>query len=269
MTPRPQITPAQSGPTASPPTVSCSEAARLIVEASAADVETRTGGLVEVWTIAANGDTVRGSAPRLQIWGGMQLSWRYIDDAGTPYRVEIDVVESRFKSKARADVTLRVMAVTADSSSRADTRWPVTGTASLTAVNCERIVDTDRLRAGFYDLSLSGIALIVSDERVRPGDRFLLRSRFMEGSIDSDVRVARVAPAPDGRGFLVGTFFLHPSPSLAATVQAIIDRFGQHRRLTSETGIRQALGIVRHDGRRDSPTPLPTSPTLVPRHGIA
>jgi hypothetical protein len=249
--------------------MSCAEVARLMVAASAVDVEMRDGGTVEVWTIAAACDTVRASGPRLQLWGGMQLSWRFLDSQGKPHRAEIDVIESRFKSNMRADLTLQVMAVTADQAARGHARTSVTGSAALTAVNCERIVDTDRLQAAFRDLSLSGMGLVVFDERVRPGDRFLLRSRFMEGAVDADVRVARVSPTPNGEGLLVGAFFLHPTPSLAATVQAVVDRFGQHRHSTSGMGIRQTLGIDVNADRIETVTLLASGPTFMPRPGTA
>ena len=264
MNPRPHIASAEPCPKATAPAMSCPDAARRMVAASAADVETRDGGTVEVWTITSEGDTVHASGPRLQLWGGMQLSWRFLDEHGTPFRAELDVLESRFKSTARADLVLQVRAVTSDRASRAHVRCPITGAASLTAVNCERIVDTDRLHAAFHDLSLSGMALIVFDERVRPGDRFLLRSRFMEGAIDADIRVARVSPAPGGQGVLVGAFFLDPTPRLAAVVQAITDRFGQHRRSTTgkEFGKRSASTPTRIEpepGRRSRPA-QPSSP---------
>jgi hypothetical protein len=268
MNPRTQIAPAQPDASASSPMLSCSEVAQRMVAASAVDVETRDGGTVEVWTINADGDTVQASGLRLQLWGGMQLSWRFLDDDGTPYRAEIDVLESRFRSSSRADLTLQVMAVTVDRSSRAHARYPVTGAASLTAVNCERIVDGDRLHAAFHNLSLSGMALVVFDGRVRPGDRFILRSRFMEGAIDTEIRVARVGRSPGGQDLLVGAFFLHPTPNLAATVQAIVERFGLHRRSTTGAGIREALGIdLDNDG--DIRSPASTGPTFIPYPGLA
>ena len=269
MNPRPDLVPANRGPTSSASVLSCAEVARLMVAASAVDVEMRDGGTVEIWTIAATSGTVQASGPRLQLWGGMQLSWRFLDSQGKPYRAEIDVLEARFKSSTRAALTLQVMAVTADQAARRHARTSVTGVAALTAVNCERIVDTDRLHAAFRDLSLSGMGLVVFDERVRPGDRFLLRSRFMEGTVDADVRVAHVSPTPTGKGLLVGAFFLHPTPSLAATVQAVIDRFGQHRHPTSGTGIREVLGMHVDTDRIETVTSLSSGPTSMPRLGVA
>jgi hypothetical protein len=266
MNPRAQLAPAKARPGTTVPTISCSDAAQLMVEASSIDVETRDGGTIEVWTIAAAGDVVHASGPRLQVWGGMQLSWRFLDEHGTPHRVEIDVVESRFKSNTRADLVLQVMALTTDRSSRAYVRYPVTGAASLTAVSCERIVDTDVLRADFRDVSLSGIALVAGDDRVRPGDRFLLRTRFMEGMIASDIRVARVSRIPGSEDVLIGAFFLDPTPKLAEIVQAVIDRFSRHRDATGRDGIRDALGIRTDEGaeRRAGP---PAAATFVPRLG--
>ena len=87
--------------------VTCADAARLMVAASAADVETRSGGAVEVWTIQSDGDLVHASGPRLLLWGGMQLWWRFLDHQGMPHRAELHIVESRYKSDARASLTSR------------------------------------------------------------------------------------------------------------------------------------------------------------------
>lgn len=244
MNPPHQTTPPERGPDSSTSSVSCDEAARLMISASAADVQTRYGGTVEVWTIHHERDLVYASGPRLQLWGGMQLWWRFLDDQGTPHRAELQIVQSQYKSEARASLILQIVAVEIDRATREHDRCAVTGSVSLTAVHCERIVDTDRLRATFRDLSLSGVALHVDDDRVQPGDRFVLRTRFIEGAIDTDIRVARVLELPGGRDLLVGAFFLQPTVQLAAIVEQVMQRFGQHRHTRGSSGIRASLGIA-------------------------
>jgi hypothetical protein len=240
----PEITPPARGSDPENSPIDPSQAATLLVAASAADLETEDGGVVEAWTISAVGDIVEASGPRLQLWAGMQLWWRFLDEQGHPYRAELHVLEARFNSNSRARLRLQVIAVAADRSSRQADRCIVSGSALLTAVNCERIVDTDRMHAALHDLSASGVGLVLDDDRVRPGDRFVLRVRFMEGTIDTDVRVARVVPRPGGGGVLIGAFYLHPTPQLVDIVERVNERFGTHRRADPSDGIRDSLGMV-------------------------
>ena len=96
----------------------------------------------------------------------------------------------------------------------------------------------------FHDLSLSGVALLVNDDRVRLEDRFLLRTRFIEGAIDTDVRVARVVQLPGGRGLLVGASFLQPTAQLGAIIEQVTTPFGRYRHAVDTAGIRELLGII-------------------------
>lgn len=270
MNPPHQTTPPERGPDSNTSSISCDEAARLMISASAADVETRYGGgTIEVWTIHHERDLVYASGPRLQLWGGMQLWWRFLDDQGTPHRAELQIVQSQYKSDARATLVLQVVAVEVDRAARRYDRCAVTGSVSLTAVHCARIVDTDRLRATFRDLSLSGVALHVDDDRVKQGDRFVLRTRFIEGAIDTDIRVARVLELPGSRGLLVGAFFVQPTAQLAAIVEQVMARFGQHRHTTVGSGIRASLGIAPQVATpMYRPVTVATS-ALFPRPGLA
>jgi hypothetical protein len=174
----------------------------------------------------------------------MQLWWRFLDNQGMPHRAELHIVESRYKSDARASLTLQIVAVAVDRAARLHDRCAVTGSVSLTAVHCERIVDTDRVVATFHDLSLSGVGLLVTDDRVRLKDRFLLRTRFIEGAIVTEVRVARIVQLPGGRGLLVGAPFLQPAAQLGAIVEQVMTRFGRYRNAVDTAGIRDLLGIT-------------------------
>ena len=72
-------TPSHNLPTAA-------EAAALLVEASAFDVDTDRGETIEIWTIASEGNTVTGSGPRLSVAGGMAISCRLSHDGQPIHR---------------------------------------------------------------------------------------------------------------------------------------------------------------------------------------
>jgi hypothetical protein len=241
------------------------EVARRMVEASTVDVEGPDGVVIEAWTIEAAGDTVRASAPRLKLWAGMQLWWRFLDESGIPQRAELDLLEAQFKSDSRAAILLQVVAVTPDQASRKHKRCLVSGSVLLTAVNCERIVDTDHVRAVLHDLSVSGVALVTHDERVRPGDRLALRTRFIDGALDSHIRVARVSHRPGSGDILLGALFLDPTDELVATVERVMGRFGTHRRAEVGQPIRASLGISAEDHAPTGDTPERHTPLFARR----
>jgi len=68
------------------PLPTLTEAAAMLVDASAIDVVTERGDTIEVWTISHQGATVAGSAPRLLVAEGMQITCR-LADGGQPIEV--------------------------------------------------------------------------------------------------------------------------------------------------------------------------------------
>jgi hypothetical protein len=234
-------------------------------------LEPDAGGVIEVWTIEATGDTVRASGPRLQIWAGMRLGWRYLDGRGVPRWAEVHVLDAVFKSDSRSALTLQVVAVTPDRASRKHARLPVSGSVLLTAVNCDRIVDRDQVHAALQDLSVSGVALVTHDGRVRSGDRLALRIRFMEGTLDAQVRVARVSQGAAGGAILLGASFIEPTQDLLATAERVMERFGTHRPSDGEQPTRHSLGLAteRNASGRDVPGLAYGSEPAVARTGRA
>ena len=132
----------------------------------------------------------------------MQLWWRFLDDEEYPHRAEVRVVEAYFASTSRAALVLDVVAVEPDRAARRHARRPVSGSATLTAVECERLAGTERIGAALHDISASGVGLVVTDDRIRSGDRFVFRARLPEGPVDTHVRVARVSRRPGRRAAL-------------------------------------------------------------------
>ena len=158
-------------PASRPARISCSAAARRMVAASAVGMETGDGGLVEARAIRSTGRTVHASGAHLEAWAGMQLWWRFLDDEEYPHRAEVRVVEASFASTSRAALVLDVVAVEPDRAARRHARRPVSGSATLTAVECERLAGTERIGAALHDISASGVGLVVTDDRIRSGDR--------------------------------------------------------------------------------------------------
>ena len=199
-------------PASRPARISCSAAARRMVAASAVGMETGDGGLVEARAIRSTGRTVHASGAHLEAWAGMQLWWRFLDDEEYPHRAEVRVVEAYFASTSRAALVLDVVAVEPDRAARRHARRPVSGSATLTAVECERLAGTERIGAALHDISASGVGLVVTDDRIRSGDRFVFRARLPEGPVDTHVRVARVSRRPGGGRLFIGAAILAPAP---------------------------------------------------------
>ena len=118
-------TPSHNLPTAA-------EAAALLVEASAFDVDTDRGETIEIWTIASDGNTVTGSGPRLSVAGGMAISCRLSHD-GQPIQVDAVIDEAEFRSQSRASLVLRVLGVSAHGYRRRTERLAVSSASSHSA----------------------------------------------------------------------------------------------------------------------------------------
>jgi hypothetical protein len=222
-------------------------AAEALVAASALQMETETEGPVEVWTIASDERSVRASAPRVRVRDGMLMRCRLLID-GRPYYVIVTVADSTGQSVERASITLNVIGIKLDDHERAAHRFDFEVNATLIASVCDRVVPGEEISAVVRDVSEGGVALVVSDQRPRPGDLYRLDMRLFEGVVRQDVRVRSVRSA--GRGAKVlGCAFTAISPDTAATVGDLLSRIDRE---ASGPGlnIREALGIT---GDGDSP----------------
>lgn len=221
-----------------------SQAARALVGESAVDMTTDDGRTLEVWTISSDGAGVRGSAPRLEVREGMGLTCRLMID-GMPHRIAATVETAEFQSQSRAALTLRVLESTVDGYRRQSKRVDVSVAATLTALVCDRLVPGEPLSGVMGDLSEGGVAVTVADLRPRSGDRFGVRVRVVEGTVDSEIRVmsARTGDQPGTQ--LLGCSFLQPS----AQTQGIVARL-----------------LARLDAAEPAPR---TAPSPFPKHGLA
>jgi hypothetical protein len=201
--------------------------AGLLVDASAIEVTTDGGISVEVWTISSDSAFVRASAPRLQVAQHMQLVTRLSVD-GVPHVVTLAIEKADVQSQTRAALLLRVVSADVDGYQRQSDRLNLSAAATLTALVCGRVVPGEQIAATVTDLSETGAGLRTVDNRPRGTDLMHLYCRFLEGAIDSDVRVMRVASEPSGTSIL-GCAFIPPARQ-SDLVQRVLARLaGDHR----------------------------------------
>ena len=238
-------TPSHNLPTAA-------EAAALLVEASAFDVDTDRGETIEIWTIASVGNTVTGSGPRLSVAGGMAISCRLSHD-GQPIQVDAVIDEAEFRSQTRASLVLRVVGVSAHGYRRRTERLAVSSAASLRAVICDRVVPDEVIPVTLTDLSDAGCAMNLTDSRLREGDRMALTARFLEGEVTADVRIVRVhSPSPDV--YTAGCYFISAPAASQAVLERVVARLAGHTRPATDLGaLRDDLGEAAANSLKSGP----------------
>jgi hypothetical protein len=219
------------------------EAAALLVEASAIDVDTDRGETIEIWTIASEGTVVTGSGPRLSVAGGMSISCR-LSHGGRPIQVDAVIEEAEFRSQARASLVLRVVGVAPHGYRRRTERLAVSSAASLRAVICDRMVPGEVVPVTLTDLSDAGCAMSLTDSRLREGDRMMLTARFLEGELTADTRIVRVQEVgPDV--YTAGCYFIGaPAPAQAVLDRVLARLGGNARPATDLSALRDDLGEV-------------------------
>jgi hypothetical protein len=226
-------------------------AAEALVAASSLQMETETEGLVEVWTIASDERSVRASAPRVRVRDGLLMRCRLLID-GRPYYVVVTVADATEQSAERASITLNVIGVTLDAQERAAHRFDFEVNATLIASVCDRVVPGEELSAVVRDVSEGGVALVVADQRPRPGDLYRLDMRLFEGAVSQDIRVRSVRSGGHGAKVL-GCAFTVISPGTQAAVSGLLGRIDREASAPA-VNIREALGIT-GDVYGDSPIP--------------
>jgi hypothetical protein len=237
-------TPSNNLPTAA-------EAAALLVEASAIDVDTDRGETIEIWTIASDGNLVTGSGPRLAVADGMAISCRLSHD-GRPIQVDAVIEQAEFRSQARASLVLRVVGVATHGYRRRTERLAVSSSASLRAVICDRVVSEEVVPVTLTDLSDAGCAMSLTDNRLREGDRMALTARFLEGELTADVRIVRVHEASP-EVYSAGCYFIGVPGPAQAVLERVLARLAGHVRPATDLGaLRDDLGGAATDSLKST-----------------
>jgi PilZ domain len=199
-------------------------AATALVTTSVIDVVTDRGDEIELWTISSDGEMVTASGPRLQVASGMHLTCRLVGDRGV-LTVAAVIESAEYRSPSRASLTLRVVDVAIEQYQRRAARLSVRAPATLRAMVCDRVVPGESIAMTMTDLSESGVGLTTNDDRLRAGDRFRFTSRFLEGAISGEVRVAYVAQSSTPGVLIAGCFFLDRAP-VADVINRVLARLG-------------------------------------------
>jgi hypothetical protein len=197
------------------------DAVSLLFNTTDVELELAGGGLLRVRTILVEGENVTVSAPRLSVASGMILTGRVIGPDRRPWELTLQVDDAAYHTPDLAMLRLHPTAVGVDDSRRAAERVPIGGVAWLEAVNCQDVVDRDRVDGTLEDLSRSGVAFATA-RVLRVGDRLLFHGRFFADSIRGEVRVASVRPAAAPGQTIVGCRFIDIDEASVAKIDRIL-----------------------------------------------
>lgn len=202
------------------------DAVSLLFNAAEVELELAGGGLLRVRRILIQGEQVTATAPRLSVATGMSLTGRVIGPDGRPWELTLLVDDAAYHTPDLAMLRMHPSAIRVDESRRTAQRVPIGGVAWLEAVNCQDVVDRDRVDGTLEDLSKTGVAFTTA-RVLRVGDRLLFHGRFFADSISGEVRVASVRPAASPGQTVVGCRFIDVDEASAAKIDRILSG-GRH-----------------------------------------
>jgi hypothetical protein len=179
-----------------------------------------------------DGERVVVTAPRLSVATGMTLTGRVVGPDGRPWELHLFVDDAAYHTPDLAMVRMHPTAIAVDESRRVSERVPIGGVAWLEAVNCQDVVDADRVDGTLEDLSRTGVAFATA-RLLRVGDRLIFHGRFFADSISGEVRVASVRPAAAPGQTVVGCRFIDVDEASAAKIERILSG-GRHSPSESE-----------------------------------
>jgi hypothetical protein len=197
------------------------DAADLLFAHPEVELELNGGGILRVNRVAVEGDHVTATAARLSVATGMSLTGRIFGPDGRPWEVALHVEDASYHTADLAMLRMQVTGVDVDQSRRNAERVPIGGVAWLEAVNCQDIVDGDRVDGTLEDLSRTGVSF-TTGRVLRVGDRLMFHGRFFADSITGEVRVASIRPASTVGQAIVGCRFLDIDPESVARIDRIL-----------------------------------------------
>jgi hypothetical protein len=137
----------------------------------------------------------------------MIMVGRVVADDERPWEISFRVESAEFYTNELAHVKLRAIRVRLDQTRRGSVRIPTGGAADLTAVNCQNVVDNDRVEGTVTDLSRTGVGFS-TDRPLRRGDRLTFRGRFFNQVIQAELRVTSVRAGASVGRLIVGARFI-------------------------------------------------------------
>jgi hypothetical protein len=202
--------------------VTPTQAVAALFASPSQELEVEGGGQINVTVQSVSGTRVRATAPRLKVGRGMTLVGRLVAEDGRPWAVSLAIEAADFHSEQLAAIELRAVRVGLDSTRRSTVRLPTGGVAWLTAVNCQHVVDRDRVDGTMTDLSKTGVGF-ATNRTLRVGDRLMFHGRFFKDEVDAEVRVASVREGSTPGRLIVGARFIHIDPENLARVERILE----------------------------------------------
>jgi PilZ domain len=242
--------------------VTPSQAVSALFASPVQELEVEGGGQITVTAQSVAGTRVQATAPRLKVGRGMTVVGRLVAEDGRPWAVSMAIERADFHSEQLAFIELHAVRVGLDSTRRGTVRLPAGGVAWLTAVNCQHVVDRDRVDGTMTDLSRTGVGFATT-RTLRVGDRLMFHGRFFKDEVDAEVRVASVREGSAPGRLIVGARFIHIDPENLARVEQILDAgdaraqqqttvdLSNLRSLAAAAGERQGSGWRRKLFRRD------------------
>lgn len=183
------------------------DALRILHEAGVVALRDEHGAEVVVEVTGVHAGGLDGSAPRLAVAGGMLLTTRLVTPSGEPWALRFVLERAGFATHETASVELRLESAEPDMHRRGAPRLQTGGKAWLTAVNCQEVVDGDRVDGTIRDISVSGVGF-TSARVLRLGDRLTFYGRFFSDSVQAEVRVASIRPSGIPERAIYGCHFI-------------------------------------------------------------
>jgi hypothetical protein len=183
------------------------DAARILRSAGQIGLWDADGGAVPVTVTGEIGGDLLGTAPRFTVSGGQLLTTRVLASGGEPHTVRLVVEEAEYESSELAKVQITVLSVELDPRHRREPRRRSGGTAWLVALNCQDVVDGDRVDGVIVDVSASGVAFS-SNRVLRRGDYLQFHGRFFAETVEGEVRVASLRPGAVAERTIYGCEFI-------------------------------------------------------------
>jgi hypothetical protein len=171
---------------------------------------------VTVTSELIRGDRVLGHAPRLEVGEGRKLSGRANTPDGESWLVWLVLEMAQYRSAELADVAVRVTSAEPHPHRRRAERLSMW----LVALNCQEVVDGDRVDGVMVDVSELGVAM-TTGRLLRPNDRLMFHGRFFADPITCEVRIASVRETDDGRR-MVGCSFVDLEPGTQDRIRRMV-----------------------------------------------
>jgi PilZ domain len=229
------------------------DAVSLLFNSSDVELELAGGGVLRVHPILVDGESVTATAPRLSVATGMSLTGRVVGPDGRPWELTMHVDDASYHTPDLAMLRLYPTAVGVDESRRAAERVPIGGVAWLEAVNCQDVVDRDRVDGTLEDLSRTGVAFTTA-RVLRVGDRLLFHGRFFADSISGEVRVASVRPAAAPGQTVVGCRFLDIDDASVNKINRILNGGREPESRSAGLDVSSLRGLAAGAEDDDEPT---------------